>query len=90
MCCTGLLQMNPDIVFERYREALEADVRGTLLVDRKVPVGFQSIRCQVNIQAAEGADSNLVKRVVAASEHSCVNLQTLRSSISIETILCET
>ena len=65
------------------------DVRGTLLVDRNVPVGFQTIRCQVNVQAAEGTDPSLLKKLVAASEHSCVNLQTLRSRVSIETSVCE-
>ena len=67
----------------------DVDVRGTLIVDKNVPVGFQAMRCHVNVQAADGTDPRLMKKLVAASEHSCVNLQTLRSSVSIETSLSE-
>jgi uncharacterized OsmC-like protein len=62
----------------------DVDVRGTLVVDRAVPVGFQTMRCQVTIQAAEGTDPSLVKKLVAAAEYSCVNLQTLRSGVAVE------
>ncbi|HEV2236382.1 MAG TPA: OsmC family protein [Ktedonobacterales bacterium] len=62
----------------------DVDVRGTLVVDRAVPVGFQTMRCQVKIQAAEGTDPSLVEKLLAAAEYSCVNLQTLRSGVAIE------
>lgn len=62
----------------------DVDVRGTLVVDRAVPVGFQTMRCQVNIQAAEGTDPGLVEKLLAAAEYSCVNLQTLRTGVAIE------
>jgi hypothetical protein len=61
------------------------DVRGTLVVDRQVPVGFQKMQCRVAIQAAPGTDSKLVEKLLAAAEHSCVNLQTLRSGVAVET-----
>jgi len=63
----------------------DVDVRGTLVVDRDVPVGFQKMQCRVNLGAAEGTNPNLVKKLLAASEQSCVNLQTLRSGVTIET-----
>lgn len=62
----------------------QVDVRGTLLVDRTVPVGFQSMQCHVDVQAAEGTDPKLVQRLLAAAEDSCVVLQTLRSGVPIE------
>lgn len=65
----------------------DIDVRGTLLVDRNVPVGFQAMRCNVSIEPAEGTDPKLVEKIVAAAEHSCVNLQTLRSGVQVETSL---
>src|SRR4030042_3162777 len=34
----------------------EVDVRGCLLVDRSIPVGFQKMRCHVALKAAEGTD----------------------------------
>ena len=63
----------------------EVDVRGTLVVDRLVPVGFQKMRCRVNLEAARGTDPKLVEKLCAAAEHSCVNLQTLRSGLAVET-----
>lgn len=63
----------------------DVDVRGTLLVDRTVPVGFQSMRCHVDVQAAEGTDPKLMQKLLAAAEHSCVVLQTLRSGVPVET-----
>jgi uncharacterized OsmC-like protein len=68
----------------------DVDVRGTLLVDTNVPVGFQTMRCHVDIQASEGTDAKRVNKLMAASERSCVNLQTLRSGVSIQTSLSQT
>ncbi len=67
--------------------AADLDVRGTLQVDRNVPVGFQRLRCRVNVSAAEGTDPNIVKGLVDAAERSCVVMQTLISGVSIESSL---
>ena len=56
----------------------DVDVRGTLMVARDVPVGFQAMRCQVDLRAKAGTSSALLGRLKAAAEHSCVVLQTLR------------
>jgi uncharacterized OsmC-like protein len=64
----------------------DLDVRGTLVVDREVPVGFQKMTCRVSIQPAPGTDARMVERLLAAAEHSCVNLQTLRAGVAVETI----
>ncbi len=66
--------------------AVEADidVRGTLVVDRVVPVGFQKMRSKVDIKTASGTDPNLTGKLLAAAEYSCVNLQTLRSGVPVE------
>ena len=63
----------------------EVDVRGCLMVDRSVPVGFQKMQCHVAIQAAEGTDPQAVQMLIAASENSCVNYQTLRAGVPITT-----
>jgi DNA replication protein DnaC len=62
----------------------DLDVRGTLLVDRSVPVGFQRMRCQVHLQLADDADPARAQMLLAAAEHSCVVLQTLRKGVSID------
>ena len=63
----------------------DVDVRGTLLVDREVPIGFQTIRCNVDLQAVEGTDQRLIQKLLIAAEHSCVNFQTLRNGVEIKT-----
>jgi len=63
----------------------DVDVRGCLQVDRSVPVGFQKMRCHVALQAAEGTDPQTVQMLLAASENSCVNYQTLRAGVPITT-----
>jgi uncharacterized OsmC-like protein len=65
----------------------EVDVRGTLAVDRSVPVGFQAMRCHVDLRAAEDTDPKRIEKLLAASERSCINLQTLRAGVAIETRL---
>jgi len=63
--------------------AAEVDVRGCLAVDRKVPVGFQKMECLVNFKTAEGTDPIMENMFKAASEYSCVNINTLRSGVPI-------
>jgi len=63
----------------------EVDVRGTLLVDRNVPVGFQKMRCQVRFDPGANVPPEKVKMLQAAVEHSCVVLQTLRNGVSVHT-----
>jgi hypothetical protein len=63
----------------------DVDVRGTLLVDRSVPIGFQGMRCRVHLQPADDADPAKVQMLLAAAEHSCVVMQTLRQGVPVET-----
>jgi uncharacterized OsmC-like protein len=62
----------------------EVDVRGTLAVDRQVPVGFQKMHCRTNLVAAPDTDPKAIAQLMAAAEYSCVNLQTLRSGVAVE------
>lgn len=61
------------------------DVRGTLVVDRAVPVGFQRTECRVHLRPASGVDPAKLQKLIAAAEHSCVVLQTLRNGVAVET-----
>ncbi len=62
------------------------DTRGTLMVDRQVPVGFQTIDIRVHMQAAPGVTQAQLDRVLAAAEASCVVLQTLKSPPAIAVV----
>jgi hypothetical protein len=63
----------------------DIDVRGTLLMDPQVPVGFQAMRCAVRLRAAKGTDPRLLEKLRTAAQRSCVVGQTLRHSPSVET-----
>lgn len=59
------------------------DVRGTLLVDRTVPVGFQKIDIVVRIDVASAVEPRKIDVLLKAAEHSCVVIQTLRNGTDI-------
>ncbi len=59
------------------------DVRGTLLVDRMVPVGFQKIDTVVRIDVAGVVEPRKIDVLLKAAEHSCVVIQTLRNGTDI-------
>ncbi len=63
----------------------ECDVRGCLLVERAVPVGFQRMHCGVRLQTKDRVDEETIKRLIAAAEHSCVVMQTLRNGVNVQT-----
>jgi len=62
-----------------------ADVRGTLRVDPEVPVQFQQMKAYVTLEPGPGVPRKMVKKLLKAAEYSCVNLQTLRNGVSVET-----
>lgn len=59
------------------------DVRGTVLVDRAVPVGFQKIDIVVRIDAADAVEPRKTDILLKAAEQSCVDIQTLRNGTDI-------
>jgi uncharacterized OsmC-like protein len=62
----------------------EVDVRGAMAVERSVPVGFQSMRCQVRLRAKEGTKPELLEKLCATAERCCIVLQTLRNSPPVQ------
>jgi uncharacterized OsmC-like protein len=63
----------------------EVDVRGTLCLQRVVPVGFQSMHVSVLLGAKAGTSPKLLSVLLKGAERSCVILQTLKSSLEITT-----
>lgn len=63
----------------------EVDVRGTLLVDPNVPVGFQRVRAHVQLDAGPDADPRKLELLGRTAEHCCVVLQTLRNGVDVAT-----
>lgn len=67
----------------------ELDVRGTLLVDGSVPVGFQRINCEIEYEAVEGTSRDSMTKVFQMAEHCCVVMQTLKGGVEIQTNIKE-
>jgi uncharacterized OsmC-like protein len=63
----------------------DVDARGAMAVDKQVPVGFQSMRCDVRLRAKEGTNPKLLEKLRVAAEHCSVVQQTLRSSVAVQT-----
>ena len=61
-----------------------ADVRGCLMVDRQVPVGFHRIDVDVLVEAEAGTDPAQIAKLTSAAERCCVVLQTLRSDVAVD------
>jgi len=65
----------------------ECDVRGCLMVEPGVPVGFQTMRCSVHLVAQDDMDNSKLRNLLAAAENCCVVLRTLRGGVSVLTEL---
>jgi uncharacterized OsmC-like protein len=61
----------------------DLDFRGTLGLDRDIPVGFQSIRLEFDLESDASAED--LDKLIATTERCCVVLQTLttRPAVSI-------
>ena len=59
----------------------DLDFRGTLGVDREVPVGFESIRLKFELSSSHSTDE--LTDLIATTERYCVVLQTLARSPKI-------
>jgi len=62
-----------------------ADVRGTLMMDRMVPVGFQKMKCEVKMKVNKGTEPRQIERLQMAAKACCVVQQTLKSPPPVET-----
>lgn len=61
----------------------DCDVRGTLLVERSVPVGFQTMRVRVRAVPGPGVSSTDIEQLVLLAERCCVVLQTLTNGVGV-------
>ena len=59
------------------------DVRGTLRVDRDVPVGFSGFDIQVDIQPAGYLPAKWLDRLLAGAEQSCIVIQSLNQTCDV-------
>jgi uncharacterized OsmC-like protein len=61
------------------------DVRGVLGMAADVPIGFQSLECDVSWEVAPGTSPEMLARLKMAAERCCVVAQTLRQPPRLRT-----
>lgn len=64
----------------------ECDVRGSLMVDPSVRVGFQRMDCNVWLQLSTQTDENRLKALMKHAEACCVVMQTIRAGVDVKTL----
>src|SRR5918911_1975258 len=62
----------------------DLDLRGTLGMDREVPVGFASIRCESRVTIRDDGRPERAQRLLENAERYCVVLNTLRSGVPVQ------
>ncbi len=60
----------------------EMDFRGTMGVERDVPVGYQHITCDISVRAQ--GDQDRVRRMIEKAEQYCVVRDTLTRGVPVE------
>jgi uncharacterized OsmC-like protein len=93
-CFDSTLRMIADHFGIRLRSvevdvAAECDVRGCLLVERSVPVGFQAMHCRVRVEAEDPLPEDDLRELIAAAEKCCVVFQTLSNGVTVHTHINE-
>jgi uncharacterized OsmC-like protein len=76
-------RMNIAIENTRITATAIVDVRGTLMVDKTVPVGFQSMKLEVGIKTVNFIKDEFLEKLIKATERSCIIFQTINKGIPI-------
>ena len=61
------------------------DFRGTMAVDRSIPVGATRIELSSQVKVKEGVNEERARRLLQSAERYCSTLQTLRNGVEVET-----
>ena len=74
-----------ELVALSVRVRASVDVRGAMALDKDVPVGFQSITCEIDLRAKDGTPAEMLERLRTAAERCCVVQQTLLNPPPVRT-----
>lgn len=88
-CFDGTIRMVADLMGIELDEVCvevngEVDLRGTLLLEPTVPVGFTSLTVRPEVRATDGTDPARVAALLDLVEQTCVTLSTLREGVSVQ------
>ena len=67
------------------RVTAQVDVRGALGMEADVPVGFQSMTCDIDLKVQEGTPAKLLESLRFAAQRCCVVQQTLHRPPAVKT-----
>ena len=74
-----------EILALEVRVAAQVDVRGALGMEADVPVGFQSMTCDIELRVKEGTPARILESLRVAAHRCCVVLQTLQHPPALTT-----
>lgn len=74
-----------ELVALQVRVKAVVDVRGAMGMQQDVPVGFQSISCDIDLKAKDGTAPEMLEKLRIAAERCCVVQQTLRHPPPVQT-----
>lgn len=63
----------------------DVDLRGSLLMDSQVPIGFQSMRSKVHYRAKPGTSPERLASLEKGAQRCCIVGQTLKQGVPIQT-----
>ena len=70
-------RLGVEILALQVRVTAQVDVRGALGIDAEVPVGFQSMTCDIDLKVKDGTPPKLREVLESAAQRCCVVQQTL-------------
>ncbi|MCX2743823.1 OsmC family protein [Mangrovivirga sp. M17] len=65
------------------RATADVDVRGTLMINKDVPVNFQRMFLEVKLKVDNDSDTELIKKLIKGTESCCIIYQTLIKALPI-------
>ncbi|MFT5253174.1 MAG: putative OsmC-like protein [Flavobacteriales bacterium] len=71
-----------ELIETKIRANAQVDVRGTLMIDKSVPVEFQCMHIDALI-IAKNANEKLLNTLIKGAKHSCIVYQTIKKCIPI-------
>ena len=66
----------------RIKVTAVVDVRGTLMIDKSVPVGFQSMHIEADL-IANNSSETMLNALVKGAEQSCIVYQTIKQGVPV-------
>ncbi|NGX84322.1 OsmC family protein [Aequorivita sp. KMM 9714] len=77
-------KLNIELVETKVIATANIDVRGTLMIDKSIPVGFQSMHLEILV-SARNTNNKLMTILINGAKRSCIVYQTIKKGIPITT-----